>query len=295
MKYSSALKRIRVPYLREIAKDRLQEVSSRREAKQIVSEILGMQLVEGLKAQEIELRTSSLPAGPEVDAGAPATPFPNDTCPSLFEAVLGSYTEPGDAVLHIFTRSSATYHIGRLLDRHVVMVDEYVSGLPNLLTPNLLDPSKEDLHQIARKIGLDHLDGVRDAFELIHIHLPGPGVVNRLALLGDGGHSIYGRCWEEMTEEVFWKAIEAVITAWTTILQPRHLTIQCGLAKWDHQYVEMFPQALQIAHQTGWSLDDHWRLDLKPVPGPTNTKALGRGWLLAFQNRTAQNKGGGHQ
>ncbi len=290
MKHSSVLKRIRVPYLRKIVKDRLQDVSSKREADQIVSEVLGLHMVEGLKCPVVELTGSALPPGHQMEAGAPSTSFPNDTCPSLFEAVLGSYTEPGDAILHIFTRSSASYHIGRLLDRHVVMVDEYVSTLPNLLTPNLLAPSRKDLHQIAGRIELDCVDDVCDVFDLIHLHLPCPGIVERLALLGDGGHSVYGRCWEEVTKDIFWKAIEAVITAWSTILQPRYLTIQCGFAKWDDQYVEMFPQALRIAQKTGWALDDHWKLDLNPVPGPADTKALEQGWLLAFESKT-----GGHQ
>lgn len=290
MKYQDVLQRIRAPHLRQIAEDRLENASSLQEAEQMVSDLLGMHLVESLREPGVELTGFPLPEAHEIDAGEPATSFPNDTYPNLFETILRAYTEPGDAVLHVFTRSSAPHHVGRLLGRQVVMVDEYVSGVENLLTPNLLAPSKVDFHQIANQLDLEQLDDVCDVFELIHFHLPCPGVVNRLQLIGDGGHSVYGRSWEKMSERVFWQAIKAAVQAWTTILQPLHLTIQCGFAKRDNQYGETFPQALQIAHQTGWSLDGHWRLQLNPLDGPTNTEALQQGWLLAFENRT-----GGHR
>lgn len=296
MKYQDVIQRIRVPHLREMAADRVEDASTRSEAEELVSELLGMHLVESLSNPTAGLTGSVLPAeARQIHAGQPATSFPNDTYPALFEATVRAYTDPKDSVLHIFTRSSAPRQVGDLLDRQVVMVDEYVSGLPDLSTPNLLEPSKESLQQITNQLGLAQLDDLCRVFELIHIHLPCPGVVDRLNLLGAGGHSVYGRNWEQMSKDNFWSAIEAVIKAWTTLLNPRHLTIQCGLARWGGKYTEMFPRTLQIAHNTGWSLDNHWRLDLNPVPGPADTEALEHGWLLAFRNTKAQRKERGGQ
>lgn len=295
MKYPEVIQRVRSPHLRQVAERRVEEASSPQQAEQMVSELLGMHLVESLSYPAVELTGSVLPQTRQIDAGPPATSFPNDTSPALFEAILNAYTEPGDNVLHIFTRSSAPHHLGKLLDRQVVMVDEYVSGLPDLLTPNLLDPSKETLEQIASELRVNAHNELYDAFELIHLHLPNPGVVDRLKLLGDGGHSVYGRKWEQMSEDDFWSAIKTLIKTWATLLSPRHLTIQCGLAQWDGKYTETFPQALRIAHQTGWTLDDHWRLNLNPVPGPGDTEAREQGWLLAFRNRKAQTKQTGGQ
>jgi hypothetical protein len=285
MGYEDLLDRIRIPHLRELAADRIADAKTTKEAKKRVSQLLGENLVLNLNHPCVDLRGHKLPRGHEINSGQPATSWPDDTCPEVYERVLRSYTKPGDGVFHLFARSRTPKAVGETLERDVVLVDEYPSSVEDLVGMDLLEPTEEDLWQIADLVDVVSPEMLAEAFELLYLHLPMPGVVDRPRLLYGNSGAPAGTYWERMTSDQFWAGVKGVLEFWSTLLEPSRLTIRCGFARWDKTPTRMWSRAMKIAEESGWKLDHHWRLNLNPVPGPVHPDVLGEGWLLSFVRR----------
>ena len=266
-----SIKRIRKSPLRHEVEDRLGDARGMTEEK-LVAEVLGKAMVDQLDRPEVRLTGYELGDDYDVDAGYPATAFPNDTYPRIFEGLLRRYTEKEDMVGHLFTTSRTPIAIAERLGRSIDGFDDYNSCLPDLCGP------------LWNSVPQRHLD-------LLYIHCPVPGVVDRRTLFYPTGPLAFpqGKIhWEGLGKEDFLTKMAALISRWSDMVKPGGvLALQIGWCRWNGEWVLPWPDLHEAVYLHGLRLDTRHRLHMKVRPGPIQNESLTDGRLLIYRKNAA--------
>ena len=285
-----SITRIRKRPLRHEVEDRLGDARSTSE-EELASEVLGRALTARLNAPEVQPTGYELGDDYHVDAGLPATAFPNDTFPKVFEGLLRRYTREADRVGYLFCSSRAPFIIAEQMGRSVYAADEYNTYVQNLPCGHLLNSGMLPTERV----------------DLLYIHCPLPGVVDRKALFDPTGENdlpndrLY---WESMDEKTFVTAMADLIEMWTHTVEPGGvLALQVGWCRWGKEWILPWPQLHEAAYKEGWRLVRRHRLHMQVRPGPVQGKSLTDGHLLIYrkspeveevkENRSAEVRTGG--
>lgn len=269
--------RIRTDWLRHVAEDQLEGLTAK-ERERLVSDLLGQHLVLNLDRPQVRLEGFTLGAEHEVDCGTTATAMPNDSCPRLIEGILRRYTEVGDKAAYLFATSSAARVVAQRLEREAVLLDEYGTEVENLFSKPLCSP------ETVRSLTTCP-DGSRKLFDLLYVHSPMPGIVDKRSLLYPGNADVpSGReDWAQLEFDSYLTKMEALLALWSEVVAPEGvLCIQVGWGRWDGQAQMPWPALHECAYRAGWRRE-HWcRLRIEPRRGPVNDPALTSGMLLAY-------------
>lgn len=269
-----SLSRIRLPYLREIAEARVRSGLSEKDA---VAETLGVALVGALRSPEVELTGEPLSESRSIQFGSPGTAMPGDVSPELLEAIIRSYSEEDDLVLHLFATSATPLLLGRALKRDVRACDEYCCDVEGLYSGSLIDPEMSD-----------HVLGGNSS-DLLFVQLPQAGIVDRRALLyPNADYPSYPHLhWESLSHNDFISAIKRLFETWaSTVRENGYLVVQVGWCRWRGKYSLPWFDVDEILWGQGWKCQEFREVRINEGRCAVKHPALSNAKLLIFQRRT---------
>lgn len=247
-------------------------------------------MIASLSEPEVMLTGRCLPGrGQPLEGGAPATALPDDTPVGVVEALLRAYTAPGAAVCFLFGRSLTPIVTSRRLGRVPVLVDPYA---------DCLDEGERSVWEPAGVLDIVLAEcPMLERFQILLVHLPAPGVVDREALLYPGVEPPARPVrWESLSRERFFRCFENRIRQWEpTVASDGRIAILSTPSNFSENprsqhggETHLFPFAQARMLSLGWSLVRRHPVRRQKADSPVRHPALESATLCVYQREGEQ-------